>query len=162
MDLLARREHSRLELRRKLGGRFDHAELEAAIELLAEENLQSDARFAFSYTRERMLRGFGPLRIENDLKQRGVADDSISAALAEVPREEGLSWLEVAAAALVRRFGVQPTSTSERTLEGTLAGTSEGALAGTSEGTFEEKARRIRYLRYRGFTEMPAGLGPLD
>jgi regulatory protein len=138
MDLLARREHSQLELKRKLGGRFDPVELDAAIQLLTEENLQSDARFARSYTRERMLRGFGPLRIEHDLKQRGVANDSISTALTEVAREEGVSWIEVAASALSRRFGAQPPE------------------------TIDDKARRIRYLRYRGFSEMPPGLGPGD
>ena len=134
MDLLARREHSQQELRRKLGSRFDTHALDEAIAQLAEENLQSDARFAHSYARERMLRGYGPLRIAHDLRQRGVADDLIDVAVEAVPAEEGVAWIEVATTALKRRFGEVPAT------------------------TLEEKARRIRYLRYRGFTEMPAGL----
>ena len=138
MNLLARREHSRLELKRKLARRFDPADVDDAIARLAEENLQSDARFAMSYTRERMLRGYGPLRIEHDLRQRGVHSQHIEAALNTVPREEGLCWLDVASAVQTRRFGAGPPATRE------------------------EKAKRVRYLHYRGFTEMPGGLSSSD
>jgi len=94
MDLLARREHSRFELARKLRDRFPDADpefVEDVLARLAEENLQSDRRFAEEYVRMRMRRGFGWLRIRVDLKARGVADSIVSDFAR--PDEE---WLELA------------------------------------------------------------------
>jgi regulatory protein len=136
MDLLARREHSQLELRRKLQRRFDKHELDQALSVLADENLQSDERFAQSYTRERMLRGYGPLRIESELRQRGVLRHTIDRAIAIVPEAEGLSWREMAEQALQRKFGDEPPV------------------------DLKEKARRLRFLSYRGFGEEVAGILP--
>ena len=127
MDLLARREHSRQELAHKLRRRFDAREVETALEALSEEGLQSDERFAFSFTRERLLRGHGPRRIDAELRQRGVAGAAIDRALARVPEKEGKSWREVALAAEARKFGDGPPL------------------------DYEEKARRMRFLYRRGF-----------
>ncbi|MDA8962331.1 recombination regulator RecX [Congregibacter sp.] len=136
MNLLARREHSLTELKRKLSQRFDTEELDAALEKLAEENLQSDERFAQSFTRERMLRGVGPLRIESELRQRGVQSVFIDQALVAVPQEERTTWREVAQDVLQRKFGdAAPIDLSD-------------------------KARRLRFLGYRGFGEESAGLVP--
>ncbi|WP_439102172.1 regulatory protein RecX [Congregibacter sp.] len=136
MNLLARREHSFSELQRKLARRFDRGELDLALQKLADENLQSDERFAQSFTRERMLRGVGPLRIESELRQRGVRRSFIDQAIATVPGEEGLSWRGVAKEALERKFGDQRPA------------------------DLKEKARRLRFLGYRGFGEETAGLIP--
>ncbi len=59
MDLLARREHSVVELLEKLGQRFpDQAALmEEVVAGLRAEGLQSDRRFAESYARLRLDRG---------------------------------------------------------------------------------------------------------
>jgi regulatory protein len=131
MDLLARREHSRLELLHKLarrfGGNAPGNELEVAIDALATEGLQSDERFALSFTRERLHRGHGPRRIRVDLQQRGVDDTLIDTALAEVPAEEETTWTGQALRVLVKRFGDGP------------------AL------DFPERARRLRFLDQRGF-----------
>lgn len=136
MNLLARREHSLAELKRKLARRFESVELDLALQKLADENLQSDERFAQSYARERMLRGTGPLRIESELRQRGVDRRLIDEAIAIVPSEEGLTWRLVARDVLQRKFGDErPTDLSE-------------------------KARRLRFLGYRGFGEEAADLVP--
>ncbi|MDP5053811.1 MAG: recombination regulator RecX [Congregibacter sp.] len=136
MNLLARREHSVLELQRKLGRRFDADALNNALQKLADEDLQSDERFAHSFTRERMLRGMGPLRIEAELRQRGVASAFIDDALITAPQEEGLTWRGVASDVLLRKFGdARPED-------------------------LPEKARRLRFLSYRGFGEEAAGLVP--
>lgn len=134
MNLLARREHSFLELQRKLGQRFDAEALDAALEKLARDNLQSDERFAQSFTRERMLRGVGPLRIESELRQRGVSRAFIDEALSAVPADAGVSWRDVARDVLQRKFGDMPPS------------------------DLPDKARRLRFLGYRGFGEESAGL----
>jgi len=103
MDLLARREHSRHELAGKLRSRFPEVEpqaIDAELESLAAENLQSDQRFAEEYLRLRMRRGFGWLHIRASLQARGVGEDII-AALA-CPDEE---WLALAANLVTSRLG---------------------------------------------------------
>jgi regulatory protein len=140
MDLLARREHSRRELMQKLARRFGDREptdeLEAAINTLATEGLQSDERFALSFTRERLQRGNGPRRIRAELQQRGVDEALIDMALAEVPVEEGTSWDAQARLVLEKRFGDAPAR------------------------DFPERARRLRFLDQRGFSSqhMPPDL----
>jgi regulatory protein len=134
MDLLARREHSRSELQRKLGKRFETSDIDRALATLADENLQSDERFARSFTRDRMLRGIGPLRIEAELRQRGVDRQWIERALATVPDEEHMQWREIAQDVLQRKFGDGPPE------------------------DLKEKARRLRFLSYRGFGEEISGL----
>ena len=56
MDLLARREHSRLELERKLTSRdYEAEEINATIEQLVADNLQSDSRFSEAYVQSLSL-----------------------------------------------------------------------------------------------------------
>jgi len=81
LNLLARREHSKKELVEKLRARGYESNVEAVIEDLAEKNLQSNERFAESYTRARAAKGYGPLRITEELKLRGVSRDAIQSAL---------------------------------------------------------------------------------
>lgn len=78
LNLLARREHSRHELVRKLRSReFDEREIETVLTSLAEAGLQSDTRFVEAYIHQRLQNGFGPLRICLELKQRGIAEEQI-------------------------------------------------------------------------------------
>ena len=105
MDLLARREHSQRELRDKLLQRGFAADLvEQVVAELAGEGLQSDSRFAEAYLRQRRERGYGPLRIRQDLQQRGIADALITASMAGHERD----WPELAWQARRKRFGDEP------------------------------------------------------
>lgn len=75
MDHLARREHSRQELIRKLKTRFPDStdeSIEAVIDRLVGQGLQSDERFTEAWVRHRKLRGYGYLFILQDLRTRGV------------------------------------------------------------------------------------------
>ncbi len=82
MDLLSRREHTRRQLADKLRSRgYDEAEIDEAIARLADEGLQSDARFAEAYVQQRRERGYGPLRIRRELAERGVDDGLIAIAM---------------------------------------------------------------------------------
>ncbi len=90
LDLLARREHSRAELKHKLGKNL--AGLDAATDQLEEvlftltaEGLQSDARYAESYVASRLQSGYGPIRIEKELEQRGVSAQLIDQYLPSDP-----------------------------------------------------------------------------
>ena len=76
MDFLARREHTGKEILSKLKNRVESVELlKAEINKLEEEGLIDNKRFAEQYIYSRSLRGYGPLRIEQELKQRGVNED---------------------------------------------------------------------------------------
>lgn len=77
ISLLARREHAYLELKRKLSGKADDESIIAVLDSLRDEDLQSDLRFARSYIRSRQHAGYGPVRIRQELLQRGVAESLI-------------------------------------------------------------------------------------
>ena len=75
MDFLSRREHSSREILKKMSNRVESKEmLLDSIKELVDDGLLSDERFAESYFQSRKNKGYGPLRIRNELKQRGVGD----------------------------------------------------------------------------------------
>lgn len=124
MDLLAHREHGRVELTRKLGRRGAPAELiETALDRLADEGLLSEARYLEAFVASRARAGYGPLRIREELAQRGLPRQAIEQAL----RESGLDWAELLRDAWRRKF------------------------AGCLPGDAREHARQGRFLGYRGF-----------
>ncbi len=72
MDLLSRREYSRLELKEKIERRFDcSVSIERVLEALIDENLQSDARYTESFVKGRVRRGQGFFRILRDIQKKG-------------------------------------------------------------------------------------------
>ena len=75
MDFLARREHSLYELEHKLRRKFlvaDTSLIREVLTHLEEENLLSDTRFTESYIRYKKERGFGYLKIREDLIAKGI------------------------------------------------------------------------------------------
>jgi regulatory protein len=125
MNLLSRREHSSLELRQKLLRRFDDVEaIDEQVTRLTEEGLQCDLRYAESFLRQRVSRGQGPLRIRQDMRQRGVADSLIAAAF----KAESPDWDRVVSDVIAKKFG------------------------STAAEELKDKARRVRFLQYRGFS----------
>jgi regulatory protein len=128
MTLLAVREHSRQELLRKLQARFESDELEDALLRLSDEQLQSDRRFAQGYARERALKGHGPQRIQAELLKRGISGNDADSALQALKVEEGIEWITLARQVLRKKYG-SPQLPAE----------------------YPERARRLRFLQYRGF-----------
>lgn len=125
MDLLARREHSQLELSRKLIRKgFDADRVERIISELQSDNLQSDQRFAEQYVRYRADRGYGPYRIVQELKERGIHGSLIN----ELVISDDPAWLERCHQVRSRRFGTG------------------------RPGDIREQAKQQRFLNYRGFT----------
>ncbi|HUF71973.1 MAG TPA: regulatory protein RecX [Gammaproteobacteria bacterium] len=123
MDLLARREHSRLELEQKLAARsFDETVVAHVLDELEREGLLSADRFVQSFVEARYARGQGPSRIRRELAARGI--ESAAANLGD----ERFDWDAKARETRVKRFG--------EALPSSLA----------------EKARQIRFLEYRGFS----------
>jgi regulatory protein len=125
MNLLARREHSVWELRRKLRVRFpDDALLDEQLSRLTEQNLQSDMRFAESYIRQRTERGYGPVRLREELRERGVSRTDIARLMAEVE----IDWRAHAMQVMQNKYGGLPPR------------------------DIKEEARRARFMQHRGFT----------
>lgn len=124
MDLLARREHGRVELTRKLRQRGASDELiEPELDRLAEEGLLSEARYLESFIRYRSGSGYGPARIREELCQRGLARADIDQAL----RESEVNWGECMRDVWQRKF------------------------AGQRPQDPRSRAQQTRLLAYRGF-----------
>ena len=119
---LARRDHSRAELARKLAPHGETAEIEAVIERMRELGLQSDERYAEAFVRSKATR-FGAARLRNELARRGIDRDRIDEALAGECVE---SEAERARAVLRGRFSSPPADA-------------------------REWARQARFLQTRGF-----------
>jgi regulatory protein len=103
-DLVARREHSARELRGKLAVRgYSAAEASGAVAQLQSRDFQSDDRFGAGLARRRAGQGYGPRRIQAELKSHGLADLAIRAVLAALD----VDWAAIAASQLRRRFGAR-------------------------------------------------------
>jgi len=110
LRLLARREHSTDELRRKLKQRgYGDMVITEVVMSLHDANSVSDARFVESFVRVRTQRGQGPLRIRAELRERGVADNLIDEWLAAADE----MWRGHAEKARAKRFGEGPPSSRD-------------------------------------------------
>ncbi|WP_407352208.1 regulatory protein RecX [Luteimonas sp. R10] len=106
LGLLVRREHSRRELERKLTARGVEADEAArAVERMAAEGWQDDARFAVSLARSRVAAGYGPQRIRAELESHGLDAATVEAAFAALAEDGEDDWRGRAQALLERRFG---------------------------------------------------------
>jgi regulatory protein len=124
IELMARREHSRAELTRKLAAREFHGDvIAAALDALAESGLLAETRFIESFIRSRVTKGQGPVRIRAELAQRGVAEPQAAESLGDA----AVDWVAMARAVRRKRFGAALPK------------------------EFKERARQARFLQYRGF-----------
>ena len=90
LRLLARREHSQKELLAKLALRgFDKNDALPVIEELAEQGWQNDLRYAESYARFRIQKGYGPIRVNYELKQNGITAFDLD----DIAQKEAGSWM---------------------------------------------------------------------
>mgnify|MGYP001443394054 CR=1 FL=1 len=114
VGLLARREHSRRELERKLVAKgVEPDEAHDAVERLAGQGWQDEQRFAGSLARSRALAGYGPVRIRAELGTHDLPGHVIESALEEVASQH--DWREAARDLLERRLGeVAPTDPVRR------------------------------------------------
>jgi regulatory protein len=111
LGLLARREHSRRELRMKLDrGGFARDESTQALERLGEQTYQDDTRFGEMLVRSRISQGYGPMRLRAELKSHGLGD----AAVRELIDAADADWQALAAAQLRKRYGSPSADPAER------------------------------------------------
>jgi regulatory protein len=123
---LAAREHSRFELTQRLVKKTQNTALiDRLLNDFERRGLLSDERFTEQYVQMRTRRGYGPLRIRDELRQRGV-DQSLVDEWIDI---NGSEWRAQIAEVAAHKFG------SERAIEA------------------KEQAKRARFLQYRGFPE---------
>ncbi|MFT6914290.1 MAG: regulatory protein [Motiliproteus sp.] len=124
--MLSRREYSRAELVQRLK-RIEGAAplLPALLDLLQEQGLQSDLRYAEMLLRTRISRGQGPQRIVQEWRLKGV-DKQLQEALLDGCEQD---WFELARTVRVQRFGLALPC------------------------NLRAQAKQWRFLTYRGFTQ---------
>jgi regulatory protein len=122
LKLLALREHTRLELGRKLT-RYteDEAEIARVLDDFERRGWLSEARAAAQIVAVRRGR-FGAQRIRQEMRQKGIADAAVAEALPGLRAGD----LEAARAVWQKRFGTPPQ-------------------------TMAERAKQVRFLQGRGF-----------
>lgn len=124
MDYLARREYGQRELEEKLvAAGFEATTAIDAVDRLTGEGLQDDRRFAESFVQSRINQGKGPVRIRQELADRKLSTSLIDATLEAADAD----WFELARDIRRKKFG------------------------GELPGEFAQKARQMRFLKYRGF-----------
>lgn len=97
--------------------------IQQQIQLLSEENLQSDERFVESFINGRKAKGKGPRMIRQELTGRGVEDEIIDSYL----QDNSSVWFDLADKAFKKKFGEQPAV------------------------DLKERAKRQRFMLHRGF-----------
>ena len=122
MRFLARREYSRAELHaRLLTYATPDDNVDAVLDDLVKRGWQSDERAATQLLHAKRSR-FGAQRIAHELRQRGIAEELIGAALPELKESE----LEAARVVWQKKFGTPPQDE-------------------------KEKAKQMRFMQSRGF-----------
>lgn len=121
LGLLARREHSRAELARKLSPHGEADEIVALLDDLEQHGQLSDARYAEALVHARAGK-HGSRRLAHELREKGVDDALIGAAVEEARAEDLASAREI----WMKKFGTPPADA-------------------------KEKARQYRFLLSRGF-----------
>ena len=133
MRILAGRDHSALELRRKLAAPawkpdpeatpVSAEDIETVVAWCAENNWLDDGRFAERFIAGRSRKGYGPQRIRQELQQKGISREMAEHAMMECD----IDWAAQAREIALRKFG-DPLPT-----------------------TFPEKVKVQRYIMTRGF-----------
>ncbi|HHT0006531.1 TPA: recombination regulator RecX [Klebsiella quasipneumoniae subsp. similipneumoniae] len=132
--ILAMRDHSEQELRRKLAAPVmskngpealdvTPEELEQVVAWCIENRYLDDNRFVGQFIASRSRKGYGPARIRQELSQKGIARQAVEQAM----RECDIEWVSLARAQAQRKYG-EPLPSA-----------------------FAEKVKIQRFLLYRGY-----------
>ncbi len=125
LGLLARREHSRYELRKKLTQKLaeecEPSDIDEVLDRLVEQGLLSDERFTEAYVNMRARKGYGPDRILMELNEKGIGSDLAQSYVCS--RDD---WGLMLAREWRKKFKSKPAD-------------------------YAEKMRQMRFLQYRGY-----------
>ncbi|NWG39023.1 MAG: recombination regulator RecX [Hydrogenophilaceae bacterium] len=123
MAYLARRDHTPLELARKLQhAGYEEDDIQTVLDELSQRGWLSSHRFAENYVTQKLER-FGGQKLAYELRQKGVEESVVQQVLEETKDTE----LERAREVWRKKFGKPPADQ-------------------------KEKARQIRFLQSRGFS----------
>ena len=123
LKILSRRDYPRAEFISKLASaEFDKTDIEAAADWCHAQGFLNETRFAESTSR-RLGAKYGAQRVAHTLRQKGVAEEQVSAVMSTLKDSEQ----ERASALWTRKFGRIAESA-------------------------DEKSKQIRYLQARGFS----------
>lgn len=104
--------------------RYCDEDILAAVTLLRDQDLQSDDRFTEAYVHSRLEKGFGPLRITQELRNKGISGDLI-AVWVDILNDK---WMQQLHRVRERKYGdALPTN-------------------------YQDKMRQCQFLQYRGFS----------
>ena len=102
LRLLALREHSQKELLNKLLVKgLAKDDILAVIDELAQQGWQSDSRYAESYTRHRIQKGYGPIFIAYELRKNGI--DAVN--FEDIMQKMADSWMELLEQVYIKKYG---------------------------------------------------------
>lgn len=129
--MLSRRDYGKAELftrmkRRmyeKNEGIIDESLIEKVLERLSEQHFLDDDRVVGLMMQGYIRKGYGPLRIKQEMRQKGFAEALVEKHFTNVD----VDWFEKAAYVRSKKFG------------------------DSLPQDFKEKSKQIRYLQYRGF-----------
>lgn len=124
--MLARREHSVVEIGRKLQQKGMPAALyQPIIEEFREAGIQSDARFAEAKVRSAAGKGVGELRLRRELEEHQIDSGTITLAF----KEADIDFFSLARQVYEKKY------------------------RGSEPADFHERQKRMRFLAYRGFSQ---------
>jgi regulatory protein len=103
---------------------FESEIVDELIEQLKSENLQSDSRYTEAFVHDRIGKGYGPLHILQELKQKGIRDELREEFVDGTDQHWQIHIVDVHA----RKFGANVPE------------------------DYKEQARQSRFLQYRGFS----------
>ncbi|ELZ5941042.1 regulatory protein RecX [Providencia vermicola] len=130
--MLSRRDYGTEELNARMKRRMyeknegivDETLIERVIARLSEQHFLDDTRVLELHFQSYIRKGYGPLRIKQELRQKGFAATLIDQQF----ENTDVDWFELAATVRRKKFSDDIPS------------------------DFKEKSKQIRYLQYRGFS----------
>lgn len=124
LRVLAIREHSRLELAKKLATLTEDSSLiEQVLDKLAQSDYLNDQRYADMLVRSAISKGYGPMKLSHLFREKGVESELAKTALEQAE----IDWQALAAHQRRKKFG------------------------DTLPKDWPERARQSRFLAGRGF-----------
>lgn len=101
LNLLARRDYSAEEIRQKMNAKaFNSDEIEQTLLLCQQKGWQSDQRFCENYLLMRSRKGYGPVKIKQELQQKGIENSLINEQL----QQSEIDWFTLAESVFTKKY----------------------------------------------------------
>ena len=108
LELLSRREHSVYELKQKLKIKINDLQIDELDEVIENQNLLSDQRFALAVIKQKSSQGYGPKFIELYLKNKFVSSNDYDI------YEQNINWVEICVNQIAKKIRSSSMSLKEK------------------------------------------------